>query len=167
MASGSTDFSGFADSSMMRNEINGNIEYIEKELLELEVKYQEAVKSSTSFQTSSETVENYLQLLEKQQTTKMSKREKGRVNREIKQLIEDNKFLENDIASLEKPGIYQKKIEDKKQEIVNINNYVEYTLKTHLGILEENGFISREDDDYKLTDKGLMASQIQKFIQWL
>ena len=37
MASGSNDFSGFADSSMMRNEINGNIEYIEKELLELEV----------------------------------------------------------------------------------------------------------------------------------
>ena len=62
--------------------------------------------------------------------------------------ITNNRFLENDIASLEKPSIFKKRIEDKQQEIVNINNYVQYTIKTHLGILEENGFISCDNDEY-------------------
>ena len=49
----------------------------------------------------------------------MFKREKGRVNREIKTLIEENKFLENDIASAEQPAVYQKKlkINNKKLKI--------------------------------------------------
>lgn len=157
---GSNEFSKFVNKSMLTNEINNEKKYNQKKMDELNEKLVKSQNGLSMLRTSKDVIDKYYEL--KENETKGSKKKRKQVQRNLQLLAQENKYLTDDIKKYDAIEDLKEQINKVSKQIQNIDNYVDDTVKLHLTILNTENFTETKDDQYELTEKGLMASNIHE-----
>ena len=151
----------FIDKSMIKNEIDKEYKYTQKQLEDLNLSVVQSDKKIEKMNTPMEILEKYLEMLDKLE--KLKNKQRKRAEREIYQFKETNKHLEADFE------LYKQNIELKhgvkkiEKTLVNIEGYTNETVKMLIEILKNNNFIECSEDTLAVKQKGTDATQIQEW----
>lgn len=110
--------------------------------------------------TPKETLDKYIELT--QSLAKLNRKKQKKVEREINFIKQDNKFIDKEVTTLNEISKINEDIDKLKISEKNTNTYVASEVKVVSNILQEEGFITIEDNEYTLTEKGRSASQLQE-----
>jgi superfamily II RNA helicase len=134
--------------------------YNQKKMDELNEKLVKSQNGLSMLRTSKDVIDKYYEL--KENETKGSKKKRKQVQRNLQLLVQENKYLTDDIKKYDAIEDLKQQINKVSKQIQNIDNYVDDTVKLHLTILNTENFTETKDDQYELTEKGLMASNIHE-----
>ena len=158
---GVTNISEFINSSMLKNELNKETQYIQDELEKLDKKEQKANKSLDMLHTKRITLSEYNER-QKQINAPMNKKKRKQSKRELKIFADHHKNIEKDYQK----WINWEKITHEKQKLEktleNTSHYVHNEIALHYEILKEQGFIEYKNNKFQLTNKGLAAVNIHE-----
>jgi superfamily II RNA helicase len=126
----------------------------------LEEAQEKAKKNVTQTSTEKNILEKYMKLSYQITLLKGNKRKK--CAREIRQIEQNYRYLQNDIAKLRSEQKLSDEIEQWRREIYTIGHYISNEISVIINILEDNGFIAKEADQFSLTDKGELAANIHE-----
>ena len=110
--------------------------------------------------TPKETLDKYIELT--QSLTKLNRKKQKKVEREINFIKQDNKFIDKEVKTINEINSINEDIDKLKISEKNTNTYVTSEVKVVSSILQEQGFITIQDNEYTLTEKGRSASQLQE-----
>ena len=158
---GTTNLSDFVNSSMLTNEMNGELVEVKKQLEKLKETYIRVENGLQYLQTPKDVMEHYFDLKTEESITTNKKKKK-----KIKNLVvfeeQEYKHLLKDVEQYKKLDNIKELIQNKEKTIHNITSYVDSEIEIHLKILKENGFIEIKDDISVLTLKGEIAANIHE-----
>lgn len=157
---GEKNLVGFTNKSMITDDINNELKETEDKLSELE-KHLENVRNYTNYlNTPTEIIQQYIDLV-KARSHSINKKRKE-IDRQLKNINENYKFIEKDKANYERISIIEKEIERMKQRKTTLNNYFFDGVENVIQLLKELYFVERASDGYQLTFLGKLASQIKE-----
>ena len=165
LASGNTDFIGYANKSMLSNEISAELSnYLveQTKLIEQKRLQEEGFKF---LRTPCDTLKEYHN---NKELIKMSSKKKQKViQRKLSNIEETYKTLSSDYQKYLDLCETENKLKKVTKKINNTNSYVKSEISLHTDVLKQEGFIDGEftQDDYSQlvpTIKGLMASNIHE-----
>lgn len=154
------NISEFCKKSMIKHSIDKQICNLDNEI---QSKKENIENSTLCLKTSSEVIKNYEQHIF--EFDKKSANQKKKVEKEIRKLKEQNKFLDDDLNKM-------KNLENSKKELVNLENELEdmnmyFQIQTDKikNILYEDKFIDyvmndEQEEVYSLSELGSIASNI-------
>ena len=156
-----TDFLTFVNKSMIKNEIEKYTDQLKKEK-ELEIKkldiYINTDKNKLIYPKN--IVEEYTELLSKKSTS-VNKNKKDIIN-QINEIINEYKFINDDMLKLQLLTNKEKYIDDLESELIKMSKYIETSINITLEILESDKFVIKEKDSIKLSLKGVIASNFRE-----
>jgi len=156
LAAGNTNFKEFVENSMVNSNIEKQKKLVKGEYDTLKCKIQNfCYNFEFKFRTKKSELEKYLQMKYVVQGLNSKKRKKMR--KEM-QLMEDNKFLLEEIKKYEIHLLEVDDVKNLERRIKIIENYIDNEVDLHLDVLRNEGFV----EDNKLTTKGIMATSINE-----
>ena len=156
LAAGNTNFKEFVENSMVNSNIEKQKKLVKGEYDTLKCKIQNfCYNFEFKFRTKKSELEKYLQMKYVVQGLNSKKRKKMR--KEM-QLMEDNKFLLEEIKKYEIHLLEVDDVKNLERRIKIIENYIDNEVDLHLDVLRNEGFV----EDNKLTTKGVMATSINE-----
>ena len=150
----------FMEKSFIQNDILKEIEQYNNDLSKLDMQIDEmknGIDSGDIFNTEKTIIDNYYNLLDKLKNS--SQKQKKKIQRDIIELEQDNKYLKRDI---EKYDEYYELCEERNKTnnfAVNAINYIDTNIKLIINILNKENFI---DNSYNLSDKSYISMQLQE-----
>lgn len=154
------EFHEFAGNSMITNDIDKNITFLEREIHELD----ETILSKKGFlkllKTPMETIHKYFELNTNKNNLSANKRKK--VERELTQLIDINKSLKNDIEKYIEIDKLENDRNTLSSRLTNSKNHIINNVNKVETILQENDFITINDNNKIITEKGIIAAHIKE-----
>jgi len=158
---GVTNISKFVNSSMLKNELNKERQYIQDELSECSERANKANKGLELLHTKRSVLSEYSKLIN-QLNKPISKKKRKQIKRELITFGSYHNNLEKDYQKwLNWENIVNEK--DKlEQKCENILHYVHNEIALHCDILKKFDFIKNTDDGYQLTNKGLVSANIHE-----
>ena len=153
----------FANRSMVSGDLDNQV----KELLGKQTVLNgelDGIKSyANNLRTPSDVISQYIEL----QQNKLSAVNKKRkdIERQLQQITENYKFIDQDKLSYQKMVIKEKEIGELEGQIETVQTYIKSGVQTVLTMLKEEGFIEGEFNDetsLKLTLKGRFACQLRE-----
>lgn len=151
------DFKTFVSKSMLSQAIHKELAYVQSNLTAAIERFDKKIIHT---RTPAEVLEKYLALHQQISSLKGKKRKKAR--REINQLETDYRMIKEDKCKIEEKEQLQYEIDDLRQQIENINHYIQREIDTIVTILMENDFVQKPEGVYTLTEKGEFAANIQE-----
>jgi len=144
----------FMCKSLMSNDINKEIKYLEEDIKHFENILE--IKTTMPLQID----ESILQrLYEIEETLSLSsKKKRKQLTREKANIETSSKFLKTEYEKFSLIIGIRNDIKNKKQHLENVKTRVMRHIELHVQILTDNGFIQ----DSKITEKGLIAANIQE-----
>ena len=114
------------------------------------------------YNTDVNTLENLHKLNNEKRLSKG--KQKKRKENQIKQMIESNKFIEDDYKKFCDNIEHEKQLQILEEKLKNTNNYVNDEVKIQINILLDNNFIEKDDinNKFTLTQKGKLTIAIQE-----
>jgi superfamily II RNA helicase len=165
LASGNTDFIGYANKSMLSNEISAELSnyLVEQTKLIEQKRLQE--KGFKFLRTPINTLQDYHN--DKEMLQMSSKKKQKIIQRRISNIEEREKTIEADYKKYLSLLETQHNLNKITKKIENTNSYVKGEISLHTDVLRQEGFIDGEftQEDYSQlvpTVKGLMASNIHE-----
>jgi antiviral helicase SKI2 len=154
---GDTNLVTFASRSMTTGDIDTQLKAIYYKMTQLQTEMDNASNFSMNLRTPRHILEEYLGL--QKNSDMFSNKKKKEVERAIKSLEEDYKFLRQDIMSYKK--IYEKETElaNLQKDMDQLNSYFQSGVERVLELLREEDFI---EDQTTLTLKGKIAAQLRE-----
>ncbi len=149
------EFKNFISRSMISENLAKEQSYYLAMEKEIEDKINDYKLIIDNLKTPLITLQEYKKL---KSQTNLRNNQKKKIQRQI-QDIENNYSIENDIKQFD---IYEQLIEEQKKNITYRNsviNYIENNVQNIISHLSKNSFI---DNDFKILEKGIIASQIQE-----
>lgn len=110
--------------------------------------------------TSDEVLSEYFDLTNKLPNT--ANKTKKRLLRQIDNLESNNPSIKSDFKYYEKAEIIRRRIFINEGYRSSSINYIDNSIQKVISFLTDIGYITKENDLYKVTDLGLIASQIQE-----
>lgn len=147
----------FMKKSFIQNDITkeiNNYDRIQKQLI-IEIGNQE--KSLLEIGTPLDILKKYHEITEK--ISIVALKQKKKLGRELAVLNSEYSNLKNDIQKYEQFKKLQIELEKNGGFKLTAVNYIQTNIDTIFGILKDNNFV---DFDFKLTEKGLVAMQLQE-----
>ena len=161
IGSGKTDFSNFVESSMINSAIKEDLIRAEKEKESLQKRYLDYSELVKKLNTNITVLENYQGILVS--LPKKSQKQKKRAIKELENIKKSSRSFEKDYEFYKELSHIENDMARISKDIYNINHYIDDQIAIHIGCLEKNNFIIEENDsEYKLTKKGIIASNIQE-----
>ena len=152
----------FIEKSMISYEINEEKKNTIKELDDIKIKLEKSQKTLDFLRTDKETLKKYDDLILSHNNCNNRKKKK-KIIRDIDSMVSEYKFIENDYKKYILPKSIEKEISDTKCKIENIENYIKDEINVYVKILMEKNFIEKlEDKSLILTEKGLIASNVNE-----
>lgn len=154
---GDMNFTHYAKRSMIQGDIENNLQQITEQINN----YGNVNDTNTIFmRTPREVVDEYIYLLENVKNATNKKRRE--IERKIKNIKDDYKYIEQDKNSID--GFYQKQKEITKlqDQYDNIKQYMNTNVSNVLDILSNKLFIEHNDGNIILTRQGQMACHIRE-----
>jgi len=165
LASGNTDFIGYANKSMLSNEISAQLSRYLRKQSEL-IKQKKGKEEGFKFIiTPFNTLQEYHN--DKEELQMLSKKKQKIIRRKISNIKESYKALDADYKKYCSFLEIQDNLDKVTKKINNTNSYIKGEIYLHTGILQKENFIEGKftQEDYSQlvpTIKGLMASNIHE-----
>ena len=144
----------FMCKSLMSNDINKEIKYLEEDIKHfeniLEIKTTMPLRIDESILQRLYEIEEAISL--------SSKKKRKQLTREKANIESSSKFLKTEYEKFSLIIGIRNDIKNKKQHLKNVKTRVMRQIELHVQILTDNGFIQ----DAKITEKGLIAANIQE-----
>lgn len=150
----------FVKQSLISREIAKEDSSIKYQIQQKLDEYNSLENSVKHFRTPIETVYKYIELINS--NSKLNKKKRQKLEREINMIKSSNKFIESDTSVIEKMSKINKELEHLRIIEENTNSYIASEVNVVASILLETDFIKLENDEYSLTEKGKCASQMQE-----
>jgi superfamily II RNA helicase len=150
----------FAKRSMVTTDLDAQIKDIENKLTTACTSYDSLSVFASTLRTPKDVVEEYISLQEKGVTAINKKRRE--IERQIQQIQENHKFIEQDKITLHKMSEKEKEIESLKTQCETLNRYIHSGVASVLQLLRDANYIEGSDEELKLTFKGKISSQLRE-----
>jgi superfamily II RNA helicase len=157
LAAKKTKFKEFVEKSMVYEDIQKQKNIAQDEYETLKCKIQNFCYTfQFNFRTKKDDLVKYCEM--KNIVNGLSSKKRKKMKQEMRIMETDTKYFLDDVKKYE---IYLKDVDDVKnleRKINNIENYITNEVNVHLEILRKEGFV----EEYELTDKGKMATNINE-----
>jgi len=157
---GDKNISQFAKRSMIKGDIDNEIKDLYSKISSLNDEINKLHMIIENYKTPEETIQQYLVLVEKQKVSVNKKRKE--IDREISSLKNVFESLESDSKTYEKYKLKCHEFQDIGKEVELLEEYTESKTNIVLELLKSEGFVERNDNEYKLTIKGNIATHLRE-----
>jgi superfamily II RNA helicase len=157
---GDNNIVDFAKRSMVTNDLDNQIKEITNTLTAARTSVESMTVFASTLRTPRDVVEEYIGLQEKGNTAINKKRRE--IERQIQQIQEDHKFIEQDKLTIQKISVKEKEIESLKTQAEDLNKFIHSGVASVLKLLKDENFIEGVDEELKLTFKGKISSQLRE-----
>jgi superfamily II RNA helicase len=157
---GNYDLVGFSQKSMITGDLNSQQCEIEKKMRLLEGELDNMRVCCNALKTPWSIIESYIELQEKRLHSVNKKRKE--IDRQIQQLCDTHKFIENDKTLYQKIVLKENEIADLYKQRTNLNMYLSVGVENIIDFMKAENCILDTTDNLKLTLKGKIASQIRE-----
>lgn len=166
---GDSNIVDFAKKSMVTGDLDSQMNEIYYKMSSLNSELDNMKSSSAHLRTPIKMVEEYINLQNKKNVSVNKKRKE--IERQIQQIQESYKYLEQDKHALQKIVTKEKEIFDLQQQFDQVDCYIQSGVKKVLTLLSNEKYIETESivdnvsnnvDKIKLTFKGTMATHLRE-----
>jgi len=160
---GDTNLLNFTSRSMVTGDIDNEIKQISTQLVILNGELDKIKECSTHLRTPTDVIQNFIEL-QKNKIVAVNKKRKD-IDRQIVQIQEDHKFVEQDIITYKKLELKEQEIFNLQKQYESVNSYVKSSIDSVLHLLNEEEFIKGDLNDestIKLTLRGQIACQLRE-----
>jgi superfamily II RNA helicase len=159
---GDNAFIDFAKRSMIQNDLTNDTEKYYYKMMEIQNDLDKIEIDTHYLKTPMDILKKYVSLLNNKNFSVNSKRKE--IEKEIKKIEEDYSFVYKEKDFILKYEQKQEQLNIVKQEIQNIEKYIDANVISILNLLEKDEFIEKDKEtlNYKLTTKGTIANQLKE-----
>jgi len=159
LKSGKTrDFHTFSENAMVYNEINNNIENQKIKLTGIRDRLVDKKRSVTMLQTPYDECVKYIETQQKMPNLKNKHRKQG--ERTIKSLEDQYKKILQDVNVVKELEDLNNTEQREIQNLKYLETYIYEQSNRVCAVLEDRGYIEKNEDEYTLSEKGIIASQL-------
>jgi superfamily II RNA helicase len=154
---------GFANRSMVTGDLANQMKQLEGKLVVLEGELANMKICSANLRTSSDTLTRFVELQQARETA-INKRRKE-IERQIQQIREDNKFVDQDMGLYQRISVKEAEIADTQRQIGDVTMYIRSGVGAVMNLLKDDGFVEgefAEETSLKLSLRGKLASQLRE-----
>ena len=152
------DFHLFSNKSMIKNELAENEKYHQDILVQTKLEVEQKKSEVSVFSASEEIIQKYIELQNKEFGARQNARRK--IQDQMKKIEKEHANINNEIDNYNLLIKHQKQIHTIERDIDNIQNYLKTTTISICDLLIQKDFIKKEEDDYSVTNRGIIASNI-------
>lgn len=156
---GDTNLVTFASRSMSTGDIDAQLKELYYKMTTLQTELDNANNNVLNLRTPRHIIEDYVRLQNNPESIYYSSKKKKEVERAIKSMEDDYKFLKQDIISYSKVSERETEIVNLQKEMDHLNGYFSSGVDRVLNLLREEEFI---EDQTTLTLKGKIAAQLRE-----
>ena len=157
-------FHEFVDKSMLKKELNSSISITRREVNELNVSYEKKTEIIGLLRTPIDICNEYIE--NESSITMYSSKKRKEIERKMNGFKENYKWLLDDVTKIKEQNILKKKMDFEINELSYLENYSKIHIDKICKILLKDEFISKEKEEeeekYKLTELGIIASNINE-----
>jgi superfamily II RNA helicase len=152
----------FANRSMVKGDIDSQLSGLNETIYKQNFEYNRLKSSCEQLTTPVETILKLKELEEIKPYTANKKRKE--VEKQIQNILDTYKFIRSDIITYFKKVDKEKEINELQKQSENVSHYIESGAHNVLTLLEEDGYLEREEDsaEHSLTIKGQIAAQLKE-----
>jgi superfamily II RNA helicase len=154
---GDQNLTQFASRSMITGDLDDQMKQIYYKITALQTELDNINNSIKLLRTPVQVLDEYIQLKKSVQTAVNKKRKE--MERKIQHIIDNHRFLNQDLQSYQKISIKEKEINDLKSQYDSLQGYFQSGVDNVLKLLSEENYI---ETPLKLTLQGKIASQIRE-----
>jgi superfamily II RNA helicase len=156
---GDSNIVKFAGKSMVIDDINNQIKATESKIAILTNELDNIKQCCAILRTPNDILEKFIEL-QKNKTTSVNKKRKD-IERQLQQIHDNYKYVEQDKVTYQKIGIKEKEINDEQIQLNNTTTYIQSGVTSVINLLKDDGYIN-DDIELDLTIKGKIASQLRE-----
>lgn len=157
---GTNNFIDFSNKSMIRDDLDGYLKEIYDEITKVSCELENINVNLKILRTPLNTVEEYLDLFEKKQNAVNKKRKE--IERKIQDLLDTYKYIETDKEIVKRRIVKQKLLYELENKYKLIEKTIDTNVEKVLILLEQKGFIKKENLQLNLTLQGSIASHLKE-----
>ena len=157
---GETDYTRYTKRSMIQGDIENIVKSYSTSITKLQGEIDNMAVVLENCKTPTKIVEEYIELKKKRLVSVNKKRKE--IDRNIQNIIEQYKHIENDVELVSKYS-------SKREDIINLNEQLYYTEKTLdsdvakvIDVLHQSNFVKQENNIIELTLKGHIATNLRE-----
>jgi len=154
---GDQNLTQFASRSMITCDLDDQMKQINYKMTSLQTELDNVNNSIKLLRTPMEVLDEYLELKKSVQTVFNKKRKE--IERKIQHIIDNHRFLNQDLQSYQKISIKEKEMNELKCHYDSLQGYLQSGVDNVLQLLSEEKYI---EEPLKLTLQGKIASQIRE-----
>tara|TARA_B110000967_G_scaffold204830_1_gene248114 strand:+ start:6663 stop:9137 length:2475 start_codon:yes stop_codon:yes gene_type:complete len=152
------DFHLFSHKSMIKNELAENEKYHQNLLIQTTLEIEKLKTSFSVFTISEEIIQKYIELQEKEMGARQNAKRK--IQDQMKKIEKEHANINKELAHYNLLTKHQTQKPIIEKDINNIQNYLKTTTNSMCDLLIHFDFIQKEEEDYSLTHRGIIASNI-------
>jgi len=160
---GDNNLTQFASRSMITGDLDDQMKEIYYKMTTLQTELDNVNNRVSQLRTPVEVLDEYLELKKSLHSAVNKKRKE--MERKIQSIIDNHRFLNQDLQSYQKISTIEKEINQLKSQYDYLQGYFQSGVGNVLELLKQESFIESSDDsaiDLKLTIQGKIASQIRE-----
>jgi len=160
---GDHNLTQFASRSMITGDLDDQMKEIYYKMTTLQTELDNINNRVSQLRTPVEVLDEYLELKKSLHSAVNKKRKE--MERKIQSIIDNHRFLNQDLQSYQKISTIEKEINQLKSQYDSLQGYFQSGVGNVLELLKQESFIESSDDsaiDLKLTIQGKIASQIRE-----
>lgn len=153
----------FANRSMVSGDLDNQIKELLGKRIALNGELDSIKSYANNLRTPSDVTAQYIEL-QQNKVSAVNKKRKD-IERQLQQITDNYKFIDQDKVSYQKMVIKEKEIGELEGHIETVQTYIKSGVQTVLTLLKEEGFIEGDffnETSLKLTLKGRFACQIRE-----
>jgi hypothetical protein len=148
---------------MVTGDLNNQMKQIHNKITTANTEFDNVKACSCHLRTPCEIIEEFITLGKNKQFAVNKKRKD--IERQIHNIVDNHKFIEQDKISYEKISVKQNEINNLQKQYDDLNSYIKSGVYTVLNLLKDEGFVDGDFSDettLKLSLKGKIASQLRE-----
>lgn len=154
---GDQNLTQFASRSMITGDLDDQMKQIYYKMSTLQMELDNINNSMVHLRTPTEVLDEYIQLKQSVQSAVNKKRKE--IERKIQTIMDNHRFLNQDLQSYQKISIKEKEINVLKSQYNSLQRYFQSGVDNVIQLLSEEKYI---ESPLKLTLQGKIASQIRE-----
>lgn len=160
---GDNNLVSFAGRSMVTGDLNNQMNQIHNKITTANTEFENIKSFSAHLRTPCEIIEEFITLGKNKQFAVNKKRKD--IERQINNILDNHKFIEQDKISYEKISIKQNEINNLQKQYDDLNSYIKSGVYTVLNLLKDEGFVDGDfsnESTLNLSLKGKIAAKLRE-----
>jgi len=136
---GDTNLVGFAKKSMITDDLTSKMKHVSTEIDKCQKEVGRLELCFDKMRTPKDIVNQYIEL--QQNKNKYVNKKRKEMEKEIEKIKDDHKFVEQDMATIEKWNKQREELQELRKQYDGLNNYINDDVENVLHLLREEGFL--------------------------